>query len=96
MDNTPPVARLVSLEAGKDYSAQRDVFVELQAEPSDANQVAAVEFYVNGELVATNTAAPYLYRWEIATTGEAIFWVVVKDAAGNQAESERISVQLVP
>ncbi len=96
VDNTPPVARLVSLEAGKEYSAQRDVFVELQAEPSDANKVETVEFYVNGELITTITDAPYLYRWEITTTGEATFWVVVKDAAGNQAESERLTVRLAP
>jgi membrane peptidoglycan carboxypeptidase len=96
VDNTPPVARFTSLEVGKTYSVERDVFIELQVEPSDNYQVETVEFYLDGELLATIGEQPYLHLWEITKTGEATFWVVVTDAAGNQAESERITVQLVP
>jgi hypothetical protein len=95
VDNTPPTVRLTSLDPAKVYSAERDVFIELVTEPADNIEIDTVDFYLDGELIATTTG-PYTYRWEITRAGEITFWAVVTDAAGNQTESERIAVRLGP
>ena len=51
-----------------------------------------VEFYRDGDLVATSGEWPYTARWEITGPGTYTFWAVAYDAAGNSAESEHVLV----
>ncbi|PJF42912.1 MAG: hypothetical protein CUN55_09460, partial [Phototrophicales bacterium] len=98
VDNTPPTVSLISPVAGQTYSATKDVYIELSAEPFDNRQTALVEFYVDGELVVSRTESPYVYRWEIPTDqqGTVSFWVIVKDRAGNETTSSVIDVPITP
>jgi len=96
VDNAPPAITLTSPTPGSTYQMGQDVYIELQAEPEDNVQVGYVEFYRNDELFATSEVWPYTARWDISASGEQIFWAVVYDAAGNSAESERITVTTQP
>ncbi len=96
VDNTPPTVRLISLDAGQTYSQDQDIFLELRAEAADNRQLDYIDFYINEEFVGRVTQGPYTLRWEIATTGPATFWTMAVDKAGNQTESERITIQLAP
>ncbi len=96
VDNTPPTVQLSSPAPGQTYSAERDVFLEISAEPSDNRQIDYVEFYLDGDLLGRLDAAPYSYRWEITKSGLTFIWVVVTDEAGNQTQSDRMTIQLTP
>jgi len=54
--------------------------------------MAYVEFYVDGDLVATSEEWPYTARWTLDEPGEYTLWAVAYDAADNSAESERVTV----
>ena len=95
VDNLPPQIVLAEPITGSEYHLGQDVYVPLQATPEDNVQMAYVEFYRDGELITTSEVWPYSARWEITEVGEYTFWAVAYDAAGNSAESERVSVRVV-
>ena len=92
VDNQPPQVTLSEPTAGTIYHANQDAVVPLQADPEDNVQMAYVEFYQDGNLVATSEKWPYTARWDIIGPGTYTFWVVAYDAAGNSAESEHVPV----
>lgn len=98
VDNTPPSVTLLSPETGSIYSATNDVFLEITAEPSDNQQTAYVDFYVNDEYLGRDIESPYVFRWEIPEGSDtlATFKVVVGDRAGNETTSSVATSQLVP
>ncbi len=97
VDNQPPTVTLSEPAAEARYVAGQDVYVPLQAEPDDNVQMATVEFYRDdGELVAVSEEWPYTARWEIDSTGPHTFWAVATDAAGNSAESDPVTVEVMP
>lgn len=99
VDNTPPNVTLLAPTTGAIFSASEDVFLEIAAEPSDNQQTAFVDFYLNGEYLGRDIESPYVYRWEIvddSSAGLATFQVIVGDRAGNETESAVATVQLVP
>jgi hypothetical protein len=96
VDNQPPRVALSKPTGGTQYREGQDVYVPLQADPEDNVQMAYVEFYRNGEQFATSEEWPYTARWEIAETGPQTFWAVAYDAAGNSAESGRVTINVVP
>lgn len=92
VDNLPPAIRLVSPEEGQVFQWPADEEVILQAEVSDDIQLARVEFYIDGRGVATATAPPYSTRWPVGESGEHVIFVRAYDAAGNRAESDRVTI----
>jgi membrane peptidoglycan carboxypeptidase len=97
VDNTPPRAALVAPDAARTFSAAGDVYVPLQAEVTDNVQLTRVEFYIDGQQFASLDAAPYTARWQISgAPGPYTFWAVAYDAAGNRAESEHVTINVVP
>ena len=69
VDNPPPTVTLVDADPGAQYRLGQDVYVPLQAEPDDNVQMAYVEFYQDGELIATSEEWPYTARWDITEAG---------------------------
>ena len=78
-------------ENGSSYQTG-DFYVPLQAEPDDNVQLAYVEFYRDGDLIATTEEWPHTARWDIEEPGQHTFWALAYDAAGNSTESERITI----
>lgn len=57
---------------------------------SDNKGVSSVEFYLNGVLQSTDTAAPYQFSWDTSSLTSGLYTIMAKgyDAAGNQGQSE--------
>jgi glutamine cyclotransferase len=71
--------------------------VSVTANASDNVGVTKVEFYVNGVLKATDTAAPYAYSWDTSSLTAGSYTLTAKayDAAGNIGQSGTVSVTVV-
>jgi len=80
-DTAAPVVTITNPAANATVSGT----VNIAATATDNTAVTKVEFYVNGNLVATSTAAPYTYAWDTTKSANSSTGVTVKayDAAGN-------------
>jgi hypothetical protein len=93
VDNTPPVVRLVSPLPGL-LAARPGGTLSLQAEATDNGQVERVEFWMDGSLVGTAPAAPYVLPWP-ASAGEHTLLAAAYDLAGNRTESIPIIFDII-
>ena len=88
-DTTPPTSAITSpLDGAVIARKQR---IEVQA--TDNVAVARVDFYVNGSLLASDTAAPYAVWWNTrrALSGANVIDAVARDRTGNSS-SARVTV----
>ena len=91
----PPTVQLTAPAAGAELFQDRPY--RIKADASDDIRVAAVNFLVNGEVVFTDTAAPYeyVYRMPVGETGISLSATAV-DLAGNEGSSEVLAFNLSP
>jgi hypothetical protein len=94
IDNTPPKITLAQPRPGEFFSAEKDEWVTVTADVQDDYSIGKVEFFVNGELFATRSVAPFTIRWTIRAGGRVEFYAVAYDGAGNRTESARVSVSV--
>jgi membrane peptidoglycan carboxypeptidase len=96
-DNTPPEVELTYPIQGDVYVYGEDEWITVNADVSDNYSIGRVEFYRNDEEepFSVRTIDPYNVNWFINAVGEQRFRVVIYDSAGNQAESETISVRVI-
>jgi hypothetical protein len=89
-DTTPPTVALTAPAAGATVSGTA---VTLSATASDNNAVAKVDFFVDGALVGTDTAAPYAISWNSGTVanGSHTFTARATDTSGNAATSAAVT-----
>jgi hypothetical protein len=89
IDDTPPAAAIASPIAGANVRGTTSVV----ATASDAAGIAAVDFYVDGVLLARATAEPYVAQWTPARrSGWHALTVVATDVSGNSATSAPVAV----
>jgi hypothetical protein len=91
-ETTPPVTSLTAPADGSIVSGT----VAITANASDNIGVSKVEFYDNGNLVETDTIAPYSVSWSTVSiaNGQHTLSAKAYDAAGNTAMSNRtVTVQ---
>ncbi len=65
--------------------------ITAQATDSDGT-VARVDFYANGTLIKTLTAAPYTFRWKSNQAGAYALTAVARDNAGSSTTSAAVSI----
>jgi chitodextrinase len=84
-DTTPPTVSLTSPSGGKTVSGT----VTLSATASDNVAVTKVEFLVDGTVLSTETASPYMSAWNTSGVTDGSHTIVAEafDAAGNNAVS---------
>ena len=84
-DTTAPVVSITAPAAGASVSGTTVV----TATATDNVGVTKVDFYVDGVLKATDTAAPYAFSWNTTTSsnGAHVLQAAASDAAGNVANS---------
>ncbi len=89
-DTTPPSVFLTSPANLSVVSGN----VTISANASDDTAVSKVEFYVDGNLVGTDTTAPYSITWDSTTVLDAnrTIYAIAYDTAANQTTSSAISV----
>ena len=85
VDTTPPTVSIASPAAGSTVNGGR---LTISANAADASGIQAVEFYVDGNLLARDTASPYTANWNLrkVASGPHAIKVVAIDIAGNRAE----------
>ena len=92
LDNTDSTAPTVSIASPSGGSVSG--MVAIQASAADNVGVTRVEFYVDGMLLATDSAAPWQANWDTAgaTNGTHVLLAKAYDAAGNVGTSQQVSV----
>jgi hypothetical protein len=91
--NDPPLVQLTSPAQGSTFMK----VVTVTANASDDKGVARVEFYIDGALKATDTAAPYGYTWSPSRKvpyGPHTFTAKAYDAEGLSASASRTATRV--
>ena len=86
VDNEPPQVQIVSPASGQETTFSSTLSLVLQASVQDNLEISRVEFYIDRELVASLSQAPYLISWQ-AARGEHTLLVRAFDLAGNESET---------
>lgn len=91
-DTVAPVTTITAPAANASLSMTQSV----TATATDAVGVTKVEFYMDGQLLASDTAAPYSYSLDTTkyTTGTHSLQTKAYDAAGNTGSSTAVSVTI--
>ncbi|MSQ27502.1 MAG: penicillin-binding protein [Dehalococcoidia bacterium] len=94
IDNTLPAVNLVTPTRDARFLLMpaQDALT-LQADASDDNGVEKVDFYVDGNPVATAVKAPYNAQWKM-TPGPHIVFAAAVDRAGNAARTASVTIQV--
>ena len=85
VDTLAPVVQSISYAGGTVLSQGNTV--EMTANMSGATDIAYVEFYLDDELVSTDSEAPYSYRLYLAPEleSDSVLSAVAVDAVGNRS-----------
>lgn len=89
-DTSAPITNITAPAGGATISGAVDVI----ASASDDTGVAKVELYVDGNLVAADTSAPYSYTWNTLDIEDGAHSLMAKayDAAGNVSSDNDTTV----
>jgi regulation of enolase protein 1 (concanavalin A-like superfamily) len=89
--NQPPAVSITAPPAGAQFTAPATVTINANASDPE-NRMSSVRFYVEGTLIATDTAAPYSASWSASTPGTYSLTAIAYDADGGQSTSSPVSV----
>ncbi len=95
VDNTPPSIQMISPDDGQAFSMS-DEFVTIQPLVADNISMDRVEFYLDDELIAISTVAPFNERWIIDQPGTHFIQLRAYDTAGNTTVSQRVMITVTP
>jgi len=89
-DTTLPTISISSPANGATVSGT----ITISASASDNTAVTKVEFYLDGDLIGTDTASPYSMSWDttLLTDGSYTLQAKAYDAAGNAGSSSFVTV----
>ena len=91
-DTVVPVVAITAPASGSTVARRATVAIEATA--SDDVGVSRVEFFVNGSLRCTDTAAPFSCGWKAPNGGKPnVLDVLAWDAAGNSGQA-RVTVTI--
>ena len=91
--NTPPQVSLSSPQAGE-YVVGANLSVVASAQDADG-EVVLVEFFVDGELFAQRSSAPWSTTWVAQSEGSYSFTARATDDAGARTTSSAVVVSVV-
>jgi len=89
--NQSPAVTLTSPAAGSQYTAPATVSLAATATDPE-NRMTAVDFYVEGNMVGSDTSAPYTASWSATTPGTYSLSAFARDADGGSSWSSPVSV----
>lgn len=76
---------------GAQFNSGQTVSIQASATDSDGS-VSKVDFYINGNLIATDTSAPYNANWSSTTDGSYTIKAVATDNDGNTQETNERTI----
>lgn len=85
IDSQPPVVAVTNPAQGSTVTQS----ITFQANASDAGGISQVQFFVDGDLVATRPTAPYAHSWSVTDVADGAHTVkaVATDRAGRTSEA---------
>ncbi|HYG76519.1 MAG TPA: Ig-like domain-containing protein [Planctomycetota bacterium] len=89
--NAAPSVALTSPANGASFTAPASVTLAANASDSDGT-IAKVEFFANGTLLNTDTAAPYSFAWGNVAAGSYSITARATDNAGATTASTAVSI----
>ncbi len=89
--NQPPSISLTSPTANQSFAVPATIQLTSQAADPD-NNLAKVEFFQNGSLIATVLAPPYAYSWESVAAGSYQITAKATDALGAETSTVPITI----
>jgi chitodextrinase len=89
--NQPPTVALTFPANGASYTAPAKLDLAAQAGDGDGT-VSSVSFYDGSSLIATDTAPPYTYRWNVAAVGPHTLTAKATDNKGATTTSSAINI----
>lgn len=94
VDNTPPAAKITYPQTGQTVEPVRGG-VTLAASIEDLVGTAKVEWWVDGKLVSTQTAQPFVYQL-LSRSGNHKALIKAWDLAGNPVQSAEVAFEIQP
>jgi hypothetical protein len=95
--NPPPTASITSPANGTEFLIGSSVTLAADAADTAPGNVAAVEFYLNGQLVATDTTAPFAYSTPAYTLPATVeLKAVAVDNDGGRAHALPVNYTVTP
>ena len=88
--NAPPIVKVTSPTAGATFTAPATITLAADAVDPDG-EIARVEFFANGQHVATELAAPYLLNWPSVPAGTYTLTAVAYDGSGASTTSAPVT-----
>jgi RHS repeat-associated protein len=88
--NTAPTVTLTAPANGASFPAVATVALTTNANDADGN-LSKAEFFNNGNLIGTVTAAPYTYTWTGVQPGNYVITARATDSLGGIANSPAVS-----
>jgi hypothetical protein len=93
-NNPPPVVALSEPFPGQVYQAPGEI--QISANPTETSgTIARVDFYGDGVLLGSATAAPYMMLWSGVAVGSHTVTATARDSAGLSANSAPTTVSVV-
>jgi hypothetical protein len=89
--NQPPTVTLTSPADGGIYTAPAKINLAATANDPDGT-VSSVSFYDGSSLIATDTASPYTYRWNVAAVGTHVLTAKATDNQGATTTSSTVTI----
>ncbi len=86
LDNLPPTLEISNPGDSDTFISNVDKTITLVVEASDNLGIAAVEFYIDNQMIATQTQSPFAYPWQ-SEPGKHTFSVIAIDRAGNSTKT---------
>ena len=90
VDSEAPVVNIFSPADGDTVSG----LVQVDVNASDNVAVSEVSLYANGQLIGTDSSAPYQFSWDSTgvNDGSATLTAYANDSSGNQGQSANLAV----
>ncbi|PCO04602.1 glycoside hydrolase [Microbulbifer flavimaris] len=88
----PPTGTITSPAAGTSFNENDSVIIAVSAD--DDQQVAEVEFFVDGVSIAIDNTAPYTAEWT-AVAGAPVLNAVIEDSAGQQTLTNDVVIDVI-
>jgi hypothetical protein len=85
-----PTVTLLAPADGSTFSAPASI--TFSASATDSDGIATVGFYANGNIVATDSSAPYSHSWGSVPAGTYNLYAVATDHSGATARSATVTV----
>lgn len=85
-DTNPPALSIISPQNGSTISGMIEILVSAW----DESGISKIEFYINGNLKATDFEYPHVYRWNTRSVKDGWYWITVKayDNTANLSETK--------